>query len=162
MKYFTIVFFLLLSVSSNAEISSLFSDQRAILIIRGSNTDVLRLYDAMNVQPVLENNMMVKNIKYETLQTDPVFDLTCKKSLLTNSASCTLKFFPPAALIQKDQKSILMGINDPFDAPDVAQLFHETSNNSHQAEIFLSEDQTLRIWKTLSAGKVISLTMMYN
>jgi hypothetical protein len=56
-----------------------------------------------------------------------------------------------------------MGIDDRFDAPTTAKLFKETSSNPYQAQVFLSADGKLRIWKTFdSSGDVVSLTMTYN
>lgn len=163
MKAISIAVLFLLSVSAKAEIGAFFPENQATLVIQGKNEDASKLYEAMKVTPSAANNTLTKHISYETMYANPVFDLTCNKSQLTNASSCTLKFFSPGAVIMKDQKAVLMGINDRFDAPDIAKLFNETSNNSYQAESFLSEDGKLRIWKTFnSSGEVVSFTMSYN
>lgn len=163
MRFLTTTFLLLLSVYVKAEVGAFFPENQATLLIQGQNNDASKLYDAMNVIPSTDNNVLTKHIGYEVTYANPAFDLTCSESQLTKSASCTLKFFSSGAVIMKEQKAVLMGINDRFDAPNIAKLFNETSNDSYRAEVFLSQDGKLRIWKTFNSfGEIVSFTMSYN
>lgn len=151
------------SVGANAAVTDFFSADKATLLIQGKDLDAGNLYDAMNVVAETDGTIDVKHISYDSMYANPVFDLTCKKSQLTDVASCTLKFFSPGAVVNSAYKSVLMGINDRFDAPTTAKKFNETSSNPHQAHVFLSADGKLRIWKTFdSSGDVVSFTMTYN
>lgn len=153
---------LLISSYSFAEVGALFQNDSAVLLIQGKDTDAESLYGAMNVQFEPQGNLNVKHISYENMYARPVFDLTCNLALMSGARSCTLKFFSPQSVINNGQKSVLMGINDQFDAPDIAKLFNQISNDPHQTEVFRSLDGKLRIWKTFnSAGQVSSFTMSY-
>lgn len=109
-----------------------------------------------------ESGIQKKHIELSTISADPVFDLTCNKSVLSGVASCTFKIFPSLALINKNQKSILMGINDRFDAPAIAQKFLHSDENAYQGEVFRSAENKLRMWKTFDRdGHTVSFTVTY-
>lgn len=163
MKFASGLLILLVSVGANGAVNDFFAADKATLVIQGKDADAVNLYEAMNVVPETDGSINVKHINYEAMYANPVFDLTCKKSQLTDVASCTLKFFSPGAVVNSTYKSVLMGINDRFDAPTTAKMFHETSSDRYQAQVFSSADGKLRIWKTFdSAGDVVSFTMKYN
>lgn len=131
-------------------------------MIQGSDSDAVNLFDAINVLPVEQSGVQKKHVELGTSSAEPVFDLTCNKSVLSGVASCTLKVFPALAVINKNQKSFLMGINDRFDAPAIAQKFLHAGGNSHQGEVFWSINSKLRIWKTFDGtGRVVSFTVTY-
>lgn len=163
MRFFPATFFLFLSLCLKAEVGVLFSENQATLLVQGKNTDAENLYEAMNVPSSSNNNVLTKKIVYTAMFANPVFEQICNKSLLTNSTSCSIKFFSPGAVLFKDKNAILMGINDQFDSVKIAKLFNQTSSNSYQAQVFLSEDEKLKIWKTYdSSGEVVNFTMSYN
>lgn len=162
MKLLTIVFVLFLSICAKAEVHAFFPENDATLLIQGTDSDATKLYDAMNVAPLANGEVLSKHISYETMYARPVFDLSCNKSQLSGAASCTLKFFSPEAVINKEQKSILMGVNDQFDSKTIAKQFNQISGDAYKAEVFQSTDKKFRIWKTFnSSGEVASLTMSY-
>lgn len=153
----------LFSLNAGAAVHALFPSGNATLIIQGSDSDANALFDSMNVVPVDDGKRLSKHVSYQTMFASSVFDLTCNKSRLAGIASCTLKFFSPEAFINESQKIVLMGINDKSDARSVAKMFIDKISNPYQAEVFLSTDLKLRIWKTFdSSGDVVSVTMSYN
>lgn len=163
MKKFFILSLFVISYTSKAEVGALFPNDSAILVIQGNDSDASNLFEAMNITPSENDKVITKHIYHETMYAKPVFDLTCKKSKLVGNASCTLKFFSPEAVINKEFKSVLVGINDQFDAPEVAKMFNQISGNPYQAEVFRSLNGKLHIWKTKnSSGEIVSFTMSYN
>jgi hypothetical protein len=159
--FLTIMF--LFSTTAHAEVHALFPTDDATLIIQGNDADATALFDSMNVATLDDGRTLSKHVSYDTMFAKSVFDLTCKQARSTAGTSCTLKFFSPEAVVNKVQKSILMGINDRLDARSVASMFNEKTSTPYQAEVFLSMDGKLRIWKTFnSSGDVASFTMTYN
>ncbi len=162
MKILTTILLVFFSVYAKADVTAFFPNDNATLIIQGNDSDANALFEAMNITPTSNGSIVTKHIDYETIYAKPVFDLTCNKSQLTGNASCTLKFFSPESVISKDQESVLMGINDQFDATAVAKMFNTISSDPHQAEVFRSLSGELHIWKTYnSSGDVVSFTMSF-
>jgi hypothetical protein len=163
MKVSFLILLFLFSTYAKAEVFALFPGENATLIIQGNDSDAISLFNSMNVEPANNGSILSKHISFETMFARPVFDLACKKSQSAGNASCTLKFFSPEAVINKSQKSVLMGINDQLEAPAVAKLFNNKTTSPYQAEVFLSVDEKLRIWKTFnSSGDIVSFTISYN
>ncbi len=163
MKIIFNVLIFLFAGYAHANVGAIFTADEATLIIQGNDTDASSLYAAMNVAPSNDGNKLTKHINYETMYAQPVFDLTCNESQLTKVFSCTLKFSSPGAVISKDQKWVLMGINDRIDSRHFAKLFNDVSSDHYRAEVFRSIDGTLHIWKTYdSTGGVVSFTISYN
>lgn len=163
MKNLFLILMCLFSTYAKAEVLALFTNDNATLVIQGNDSDANALFDSMNVESTDNGGVLSKHISYETRYARPVFDLTCNKSQIVENASCTLKLFSPEAVINKSYKSVLMGINDRFDATAVANMFNNHTSNPYRAEVFLSIDRKLRVWKTFnSSGDVVSFTMSYN
>lgn len=163
MKLLISAIFSLLSISANADVGALFPGESAWLFIQGNNTDALNLYEAMNVTPDVTSNNLKKRIAFQTTPENPIFDLSCDKSPLTEDAACIIKFTPAGTAINKDQKTILMGINNRISANKMATLFKQISSTPYQGEVFLSEDGKLRIWITFNRdGDVVAFTIKYN
>lgn len=136
------------------------NDDYAKIIIQGSDSDALRLFDSINQVPVTEGNFLKKEITYFVVG-DAAFKLSCRLSKLTNSGSCTLFMTSMVASLDKISKSVLLGINDQFDAPRLSKNFHD-DGDQFRPLIFQSDDSKLQIWKTKnSMGDVVSFTLTY-
>ncbi len=147
---------------AQADTTVFFPSGDGIVLIQGQDSDASDLFNAMAVAPTEQSGVLKKHISMSTMSSDPVFDLSCNKAKLTGTASCTFKIFPALASINKNQKSILLGINDQYDAPAIASSFLHASGNPYQGEVFYSVNRKLRIWKTFdSTGKVVSFTAQY-
>lgn len=153
---------LLFAGFANAKVGAFFLQDDATLLIQGNDNDAEALYQAMNVAPVDDGLKLTKHISLETMYLKPVFDLTCNNSKQTKIASCTLKFFSPSAVINKEHKSVLVGVNDEIDAAQIEKMFNNLMIDPYQAEVFRSEDGALHIWKTFKAGGIASFTIQYN
>ncbi|MNT40227.1 hypothetical protein D3C72_1765280 [compost metagenome] len=92
---------------------------------------------------------------------EPYFSVACNYSPLASDASCTIKVTHEMAALNKEHKSILMGVNDFHEAPSVAKKFLHTGD-AYQGEVFKSFNGQLRIWKTFDhEGNVVSFTLQY-
>lgn len=155
---------LLISIHSFAAIQGLFGADKGIVIIQGQDLDAKRLYDSMNVEAVEDGNKLKKHIAHMTMYAEDVFDLTCNASKLNETlVSCTLKVSPSSqSIVNKDKRYLLVGINDQYDAKEVAQGFNHTGG-TYQGEVFQSDDTRLHIWKTYdSQGDVVSFTIDFD
>lgn len=164
MRTLGLLIVVLFSLNGFAETKGLFLDQQAIVIIQGQDTDAKNLYDSMKVTPVENGNQLQKEFIHQTAQAEDVFSLLCTASKLNpDLVSCTLKVFPSSqAIVNKENRWLLVGINDQFDAPDVAKNFNH-AGDQYRGEVFKSLDEKLYIYKTFnSQGDVASFTIEFD
>lgn len=152
----------LFSLGAYAETAALFPGQDAVVLIQGPNADALALYDAMDVEPAESSGYFKKEIEY-SLMAKQVFALSCQKSKTAEVVSCTLKVFSGnGAIVDKNLKTFLVGVNDQWAAPSLGRKFKHAEGR-YRGEVFISLDQKLHFYKTFDVrGDVVSFTIDYN
>ena len=164
MKLLILLVSTLMSANAFAEIYPMFAVRQATIIIQGADQDAIHLFNAMNVQQEEIDQKIVKKIAHSTMYAEDVFDLVCtaaKNNL--NNVSCTLKVFASQqSIVNTERKWFIVGVNDSFDARQVAQQFKHLGGQQ-AGNIFTSTDTKLRIYKTFdSQGEIVSFTIQFN
>lgn len=132
----------------------------ATILLQGPDSDAKRFFDSIKQSPILDGNILKKEISFYVVG-DEAFKIACSISRLSSAGSCSLFFTAQVASIDQNSKSVLLGINDQFDAPRFASNFHDDGDRFRPL-VFQSEDSKLQIWKTNdSVGKVVSFTLTY-
>jgi len=155
---FLVIF--LTSIFSVAKTQIFIRDNSATILVQGTDSDAERLFNSIRQEPKADGSVLKKSVTYYVVG-EPAFQVSCNFSTLSKNGSCNLQMDSRVASIHKDSKSVLLGINDQFDAPRFARNFFDDGSR-YQAIVFQSEDAKLKIWKTLDAsGGVVSFTLTY-
>ena len=168
MKPCLLIAILMFSAASHGAIKSFVAqdEEMATLIIQGQDADASTLYRHMQVDEFEDSGVLKKKIEFNSPYSfQPIFILGCQKSIRSEKqASCTFKVFKnridhATPLIRKNPDWFLIGINDRIIAKKLAKLFHSSS----EGDVFRSENNEFRIWKTFdSRDDLVSFTVEFS
>lgn len=158
---------ILFSTLSKAAVTEVFKKDYVVFNIEGTDLESNQLFDAMLVKPTVSHFELLKHIKYENIFSDLVFDLVCLQTIETQSTSCRLKLFSNNTIIDSERKYVRLNIRDQMSVPHSADtfakmFFNNIVDSNRQADVFLSADKKLRLWKTYNEeGKVVLFNVEY-
>ncbi len=144
MKYILLSTALIFSYFASAGVNSLWSEDTAIIVIQGPDTDSAKLYDLLNVDETKTDNpnIFTKSLSFENESSEIVFDLNCRQSKVASTTSCTLNIFDgDNSYLKKSKRFALVRV---FSGA-MDELFSSFKNENGLVELFRSEENQLSI-----------------
>ena len=146
MKFHLILLILLLANSTFASTFGFFSPtgDSVKIIVQGNDSDATNLFDSLKTSAIEENGVLKKSIKVESSTFHTIYDISCNKSINSNSASCTISLNSEymGVLINKEQRSASLV---PYGRMDTFASYSEFIIPQNTNTIFLSSDERLEI-----------------
>lgn len=158
-----VIFSMSLLVSAETSIRVQQGDGGATVIVHGMDSDASKLFEAMNVESEDDGNVLRRSI-FLTRMREPIMNLMCVKSKVSNATNCTLQFIPGIlTTMNYEQGFVKFEVIDSYAAPRVANLFVKGTESGPEQTVFESENGKLRFVKSLSAyGHVMGFLVVYS
>jgi len=138
-------------------------DAGVSVTIHGMDSDAKSLYEAMNVEAEDGLNVIKKSILLTRMR-EPILDLMCIKSKVSDAFSCTIKFIPGIlTVINPEQGYVKFEVIDSYAAPRVSNLFVKSKETGPEQTVFQSQNGKLRLWRGMSVyGQVAAFTVEFS
>ncbi len=164
--FFNIILSLFVGSATQAATLGIFNDEKVVVVVQGNDTDAKRLFDALTVQAIEDNNKMTKKYEMTSGAGETIFSVLCSLSQLANSASCTLTFnrwYAPVSVITEntEPKYVLLESANTYQNENILKNFTPSSQPSDM--IYSSENNLLRIWAFKDhLGKATKFAIQYD
>lgn len=146
MKNIFIIFMVVVSLSAFSKVSPLLiTQEQARVLIQGMDSDASELFDFMNVEVSKTGVIELKEIEYNNLSGELVFNIACrKKETSKNLSSCTMNVYKSNISFFVEGSSVVISTTDIVEIDKLLSLFSGESykSNDNKLTVNLFQDFT--------------------